>query len=271
MFVSDLDRPWHETPFPIQGFVIRKQEQLDQLNRYCRTVYVDVAELRPQSKVEPRKPGTSVGNVLKLPAIQIRNPRNYTHSESLSEGIRHADHLLEDLSGSLTHIMDSLKAGKLPSFARVAQGVQQMCESIIRNPDALLWLSRVQHRDQYSYQHSLNATIWALVLGRQMGLEPDVLEHLGMGTLLCHIGKSRLPRALLVEESALSGEDLPRYQRYVTMGAKMLEQARMPKVVINIVQYHRERHNGRGFPQGVNGEQIPLLAKLAGLVDHYEG
>lgn len=270
MFVSDLDRPWHETPFPIQGFVIRKQEQLDQLNRYCRTVSVDVAEVKTQKKTDKPRNFKSGSNVLKLPAIQIRNPRTYTVSESLSEGINHADNVLEDLSGSLDYAMDSLRAGRLPSFARIEAGVRQMCDSIIRNPDALLWLSRVKHRDQYSYQHSLNATIWSLVLGRHMGLEPDVLEHLGMGTMLCHIGKSRVPKQLLVDESRLSGEDRARYQRYVIMGAKMLEQANMPKPVINVVRYHRERHNGSGFPKRVTGEEIPLLAKLAGLVDHYE-
>lgn len=272
MFVSDLDRPWHETPFPIQGFVIRTQEQLDQLVRYCRAVYVDVAEVRPKVVAESPLAGIRKNsNILKLPAIHIRNPRHYTTSEPITQAISQADHLLGDLSESMSHIIGSIEAGKLPSFYLLEQSVRQVCLSIISNPDALLWLSRVQHRDEYSYQHALNATIWATVLGRHMGLEPDVLEHLATGTMLSQIGKARLPVQLLKEESELTGESLKRYQRYVPMGVKILEQAGMPRVVINIVKFHRERHNGRGFPQGVNGEAIPLLAKISGLVDYYEG
>jgi len=273
MFVSDLDRPWHETPFPIQGFVIRSADELTQLTRYCRHVFVDVAEAKARQAdtgtTRVRRPGVA-GKVLKLPAVQIRNPRKYHTDKSLKRAIREAVHLLDDVSEALDHVMETVRGGKLPQFEKVESIARQMTQSIVHNPDALLWLTRVQHRDQYSYQHSLNTAIWALVLGRHLGLEEDVLEHLATGALLCHVGKARLPEELLVDEDDLSKEDFARYASYVTYGVKMLEQAGMSRSVINIVRSHRERHNGSGFPRRVNGEEIPLLAKLVGLVDHYE-
>ncbi len=145
-----------------------------------------------------------------------------------------------------------------------------MAESVARNPDALLWLSRVQSRDDYTYRRSLNISIWALLLGRQLGLDPDVLHKLSLGALLSHIGQARLPDGMQVPEHELTSEQWQTYSRYPEVGARIAAASGLPRVVVNVIRYHRERHNGSGFPQAVNGEHIPLLAKLVGLVDHYE-
>ncbi len=275
MFVADLDRPWHETPFPIQGFYIRNQQELDQLSRYCRQVFVDVAEKRSsvQSAASESKASSSRGRterVIKLPAVQIRSPHHYETTTPLKREIREVQPLLGNVEEALDHVSESISAGSIPDLQAVEAVSRSMVDSVARNPDALLWLSRIQSRDDYTYRHSLNIAIWALLLGRNLGLDPDVLHRLSLGALLSHVGKAQLPRQLLVSENSLSGKALEQYRSYVARGVKALKEAGVPRVVVNIVRYHRERHNGSGFPTGVNGEEIPLLAKLVGLVDYYE-
>ena len=83
-FVSDLDRPWHETPFPIQGFYIRSQDDIRSLTSYCRWVMVDVAESRDTSEYEATNTpifARRLGNrdtqeIVQLAPIQVRNPEN---------------------------------------------------------------------------------------------------------------------------------------------------------------------------------------------------
>ena len=274
MFVADLDRPWHETPFPIQGFFLRNQNELDQVGRYCRCVYVDVEEVRQNHVIDrmPLNDSGADGDVLKLPAIHIRNPRQYQSREPLRGEVQAAERMLDDISQAMEYVTAKVQQGRMPSLKPVENVARRMTSSIIRNPDALLWLTRVQHRDDYTWQHSLNTAIWALVLGRHLGLEPDVMEHLAQGALLCNVGKVRLPDELLkAHESELTREQWLRYAKYVAYGTRMMEQAKMPRAVINIVKCHRERHNGTGFPDKVTGQDIPLLAKIVGLVDYYEG
>ena len=275
MFVADLDRPWHETPFPIQGFYIRTQQEVDQLNRYCREVFVDVAESRQNIQAKAGEGARKAkrgkeDKVLKLPAVNIRNPYKYQTTRPLKRELRDVQPLLDDVEHALDIVGEQVRAGAAPDMEELDTVARSMVGSVARNPDALLWLSRVQSRDDYTYRHSLNTAIWALLLGRNLGLDPDVLHKLATGALLSHIGKAQLPARLLVDEDRLSGEDLAQYRTYVTRGADLAADAGLPRVVVNVIRYHRERHNGCGFPAAVTGEDIPLLAKIVGLVDYYE-
>lgn len=276
MFVSDLDRPWHQTPFPIQGFYIRNEEEIRALISYCRTVYVDVPETRGALEDPAGSPTFSTGSRrsgekdLQLPPVQIRNPRHYEASSPLPREVKQAEKMVAEVQEALHKVYANAAVGEPVDAAATEKAAESMVRSIIRNPDALIWLTRVRHRDEYTFSHSLNTAVWALVFGRALGLQPDVLKQLGTGALLCHIGKAKLPQRLLRSETELAAEELAAYRSYVETGAQMLEAAGMAPIVVSVVRYHRERHNGNGFPQGVMGTKIPLLAKLAGLADHYE-
>lgn len=278
-FVSELDRPWHQTPFPIQGFYIRSQEEIRSLISYCKWVYVDIAEGRDNSEYEATNtpifaPRNTKGNrqqeVLRLPPIQIRNAQEYPVSATMKKELKHGNRLMVDVDAAYKGIAKQLRERMTPNFAPVVRMAQHMTFSVVRNPDALLWLVRIREHDDYSYRHSLNACVWALVCGRQIGLEPEALKSLALGTMLSHVGKLDLPQSLITNEQMLAADDYEHFKSYIARGVERLQAAGMPRSVINIVQYQRERHNGSGFPRGVAGDRIPLLAKVAGLVDYYE-
>ena len=277
MFVADLDRPWHETPFPIQGFYIRNQQEIDQLIRCCRHVFVDVAEGRQKVQSAagagaPQAGGKSrTERVVKLPAVRIRNPHHYETTRSLKRELKDVEPLLGDVEKALDRVSDSIATGEQRLDTDALESVaRSMVDSVARNPDALLWLSRVHSRDNYTYRHSLNLSIWALLLGRQLGLDPDVLQKLSMGALLSHVGKAKLSGSPRIGESQLSTQQWQEYSQYPELGAKIAQAAGLPRIVVNVIRYHRERHNASGFPLGVGGEELPLLAKVVGLVDYYE-
>ncbi|WP_097461763.1 HD-GYP domain-containing protein [Mangrovitalea sediminis] len=277
MFVSDLDRPWHETPFPIQGFLIRSEEEIRALVSYCRAVFVDVAEVRGKAESESATPSVfgrrskrSDKHLLKLPPITIKGPRLYPVSQPLKKEVKEGERILREARSALNAVMALLHRGEVPDLKSVDKAVRAMADSVIRNPDALLWLTRIQQHDEYTYRHSLNVAVWALVFGRHLGLQPNVLHHLGLGALLCHVGKLQLPEALLQNEMLLGAEDFALFKTYVDKGVSVLASEQLPEGVLNVVRYHRERHNGSGFPQGVTGDRIPLLGKVVGIVDFYE-
>ncbi|PSF09482.1 phosphohydrolase [Marinobacter halophilus] len=279
MFVSDLDRPWHQTPFPIQGFYIRSQSDVRALVSHCKWVMVDVAENRDSTKPGNetgrsfRRSSSNRGNgreELQLPPLSIREPVSYQAVTPLKKELKSSRRLLDDAEVALARMFASVQTGQLPDLRPAADIARKMVASVARQPNALLWLSRTRQYDDFVYRHALNTAVWALVCGRQLGLNESLLSHLGVGCLLSQVGKTALPKDLLAREHQLNPEEFAVYRSYVVKGVEMLEHTGLSRAVMNVVQGHRERHNGSGFPLGLRGDRIALLAKVAGIAEFFE-
>ncbi|MDC0663270.1 HD-GYP domain-containing protein [Marinobacter sp. SS21] len=280
MFVSDLDRPWHQTPFPIQGFRIRSDDDVKSVASYCSWVMIDVPEKRSadvfdQGSVpifQRRRPASPGGSqeVVQLPPIQIKSPVAYPETAAFRKELRASEKLVQATDEALRQVLDRVRAGEIPDLRSLASAAQSMATSVTRNPDALLWLSRMQHYDDYLHQHGVNTAVWGLVFGRFLGLEKGLLNHLALGCLLAQVGKVDLPATLLRDEDSLSSQEFTEYKSYVVRGLERLQDTGLSRAVTSIIQFHRERHNGSGFPEGLRGDRIPLLAKIAGLMEYYE-
>jgi len=282
MFVADLDCPWHETPFPLQGFYIRIDDDIKALTGYCKHVYIDVKKQKSKTQygrhaafdAKHKSPKTEVrdeSRAVSLPPIVIKSPQHYDVDASIHKEVSRASKLHSHIYEAIEHVFSTVEQGGHVSVRETESVASGMVESVIRNPDALVWLAKMNDEDAYSYRHSVKASIWSLVFGRHLGLNKSMLKSLAMGVLLSHIGKAKLPPELNEDLSQLDDEQAAVYQGYVQHSVDLLEGIdELPNGVISIVEYHQERHNGTGYPKGVTGEQIPLLAKIAGLVDFYQ-
>ncbi len=279
MFVSDLDRPWHQTPFPIQGFYIRSQDDIRSLTSHCKWVAVDVSETRQSAGASEdgklvfgrfKTPGGKKRQEVKLPPLSIREPVHYQKATSLRKELKVSGRLMSDAEASLHRVFQNIRDDQMPDLTGLATITRSMVSSIVRNPEALLWLSRTRGYDEYTYQHSLNTAVWALVCGRELGLNEGLLNHLGMGCLLSQVGKLKLPKSLFENEERLNSEDFALYRTYVEKGVQSLADSGVSRAVLSVMQTHRERHNGSGFPEGIRGDRIPLLGKVAGLAEYFE-
>jgi len=279
MFVSDLDRPWHQTPFPIQGFHIRSQDDIRALVSHCKWVSIDVAETRDSvalAKTSAPAFGTKGRGrgegreELHLPPLSIREPVKHQSITTLKREMKTSKYLLEDAGVALERLYEAVTSQEARDLRPIAAVINKMVRSVIRQPDALLWLSRIRQHDDHVYRHALNTSVWALVCGRQLGLNEGLLNHLGLGCLLSQVGKARLSTELLNREGQLGPEEYALYRTYVDKGMAMLEDSGLSRAVLSVVQGHRERHNGSGFPGGIRGDRIPLLAKIAGLAEFFE-
>jgi len=295
MFISELDRPWHETPFPLQGFYIRSEDEIRKIEKFCRHVFVDEVKSRvettyeehatasPQartpsfedsssldSKATSKKP-SKADKVVELPPLTIKDPCVYKVTSSLQKEAGKIKKLHRQVQESVKSICKSIESGEQISVEQTKSLASNMVASVIRNPDALVWLSKMDDQDEFGFRHVVRSSIWALVFARHLGLSEGLMEALATGVLLCHVGKMKIEPVLRENPSMLEGKSLLAYQKYVEIGLEELEaKADLGGTVLSVVEFHAERHNGSGFPKGVTGEYIPLLAKIAGLVDEYQ-
>jgi len=289
MFVSGLDRPWTQTPFPLQGFYIRDAEDIVQLQQYCKFVTVDVEKqplpvvtsLKVMSKAPPGRQGKPLassekkqkvapqGPVVTVPPVKVLH-NHYPVQEPLKKEVKKAEQLHQEVFSSVTDVVQQLDAGEAVSLKSTRRAASAMVDSILRHPDALTWLARVKDVDEHTYSHSVRSAVWAIIFGRHIGMGKEDLDLLAMGVLLKDIGKSHLDRELL-EKHELTAEEEKQYQQFVALGVEMLrsDPAIEPRV-ISVVKNHCERLNGTGFPAGLKGGKIPVSARIAGMVSFYD-
>ncbi|WP_439106719.1 HD-GYP domain-containing protein [Congregibacter sp.] len=270
MFVSELDRPWLGTPFLLQGFRIEDDSQIEQLREYCRYVFVDQLKsgvaLPKKKKIAPvkRKPG------LRETALAGRNLRPYYDKSTWKEEIPKAAAAFASLSETMSSIFKSGSTEASLDIPLITRSVRPMIQSISRNPDACIWLAQLKQRDDYTYQHSLATSVWAVALGRQLGLPADDLNSLAVGGLLVDIGKLQVDPELLHAHRRLEGRELEIVRDHVRLGAEMIENSDVNEDVRAMVIHHHERHDGSGYPNGLYGDGIPVFARIAAIVDAFD-
>lgn len=270
MYVSKLDRPWIETPFPLQGFYIRELGEIDQLKRHCRNVTIDLARSRvavePVRHVAPQAARPAEAK----PAAKVRRPV-YQNTASMPQEVNHSRELHGRFADAVTAVYQRLSQGRAVDLESAREVTGQVVESVIRNPDAMVWLSRVRNKDSYSYHHAFRCAIWGTVFGRHLGLSKPVLGELALGLTLMDVGKARLPDGLISKNGILNPAERNELRRHVQYSLDIL--GTMPGIsagVVQMVAEHHERFDGSGYPNQLAGKAISPLGKIAGLVDTYD-
>ena len=286
MFVSRLDRPWTRTPFALQGFYIRDLEEIRQLQKYCRYVYVDVTKTVGDVGVKLRKLTQAASQSAAAAGVSSRAVRreavainckpvqvkhnSYAPPAPARKEAANARKLHNRILEGMHQVMVQIRSnGPLPMRA-VDQAVTQMVDSVLNSPDAFSWLARVREKDEHTFSHSIRASVWAVVFGRHIGLRRQELIYLGVATLLKDVGKCYLSDEILKAENRDPRAELE-YRKYVDFSVKILSaDPNVDQQVVNIVQCHREQHDGSGYPKGLRGGQIPVLARMCGIVTFYD-
>jgi HD-GYP domain-containing protein (c-di-GMP phosphodiesterase class II) len=285
MYVSKLDRPWIETPFLFQGFHIESEEVIEELRRYCKYVYVDVTrrddsletKTRRRTAVPTSKPGEKARQApSKKPAPAERDePAEAANAQRdtvvLRAELAKAHEAHDAAERVITDLFRSVRAGKDIDVSALHKTLDPMIDSIMRNDDALSWLVRMKQKDDYIYSHSIASAVWALLFGKHLGLSTPELHVLAMGTVFMDVGKTKIPTDLLTKTEKLTAEEMALMKAHVVDGVAIVSKIQGLDVrVVEMVRFHHERYNGTGYPRGLSGGDIPIFARIAGVIDTYD-
>jgi len=149
--------------------------------------------------------------------------------------------------------------------AQLYESLQEYYMSVVKALAAAL-----EAKDKYTQGHSLRVARWAKAVAGEMGLSDKEQEMVYIGGLLHDIGKVGVREHILLKTSGLTAAEKKEIQSHPSVGAKILEPANLPKEVVEAVLYHHEDYGGGGYPEGIAGEKIPLLARIIRVVDSYD-
>lgn len=266
VYVNELDRPWTETPFMYQGFVINSEAQLQALRKYCNKVVIDT-EKGDDVKVDPFAGGPRPPSVLD----EIKVTATYIEKVEVKTELPAARQAQTRTSLALKDVFGSVRAGKALDAPRVREAVTNMTDSVVRNPDAMLLLARMKATGVNTLDRAMGVSIYMITFGRFLSLPREQIDLLGMLGLLQDVGKLKLPAALLNKTEPLNKVEREICKAHVRYSVKILKETPgLPPELPALAALHHERVDGSGYPAGLLGPQIGLMGCMAGLVDNFD-
>ncbi len=261
MYVSKLDRPWTETPFVFQGFILRNQKQIDVMCKFCKHVFVD-PEKEDMSEVDADAGGS---------AASIRGTTVYKDAASLDVELPRAKTAIAQTTSVLRQIGEAVDVGHAIDGGKVREAASNITESVVRNPDAASLLVRMQEKSGETFNRAIHVSVMMTIFGRFLQLPLERIEHLGLLGLLQDAGKLKLPTALLEKREPLTPAETELYQTHVDHSVEILNATQgLPDDLPGLASLHHEHFDGSGYPRGLRGGAIALPGMIAAIVDAFD-
>ncbi|MDH3978195.1 MAG: HD-GYP domain-containing protein, partial [Gammaproteobacteria bacterium] len=133
------------------------------------------------------------------------------------------------------------------------------------------WLAYLRKGDNYTYNHSIASSVWAILLGRHLGFDRETLDKIAMGGMLMDVGKLKVPKELLSKPGPLTEEEFTIVQQHVDHSVEIVKQSPgIDPAIMEMIEYHHERYDGSGYPHSVGGSEIPIFGRIGGIVDCFD-
>lgn len=270
MYITELDRPWLDTPFPFQGFLLESQSELDKLKDLCEYVYIDSEKSSIRLDFAEDQQSHSEKEV-KIVDLDDHRQTKYEKKSHWQDEHKEAGPIYERITAVYNEILSHVRNNQKINIEEIKNAINPMVDSVIRNPDAFMLLASLKKHDTYGYNHAMSCSVLCVATGRHLGLPKDSLKELALGGLLFDIGRARIDPELLAQTRHLTDDEMVIVRSHVNHSLDIVKGIEgMTDSVTDMIASHHERHNGSGYPQQLKGGEIPLFARIAGLVDCYD-
>lgn len=267
MYIGALDRPWIDTPFKFQGFMLQSPEELEILQKFCSFVFVDPDKSEVIARLTDTMPPRTRAKVDLSRSGNCRWPATRSVEQEYPSAAR--SYFSSDVV--VRQCAVALRSGSTLQGERLHEAVSGITESVLRNPDAALLFSRLQEKGDYTQSHALDCAIYMAAFGRFLEMSHEDIVLLGYLGLLQDIGKLKLPTPLIEKRGRLNSIEYRLAQKHVEYSEEILRATPgLPHGMAVLATLHHERLNGSGYPRGLKGKDIGLIGSIAGIVDTFD-
>ena len=205
-----------------------------------------------------------------FPHISVGRIAAQTEETGVARDIAAIKRLYTDASRSAEGIYESARVDGRPEITVARRTVEGLAESVVENRTAVVALTAMKSRDNYTFTHMVNVSILAMAQARTLGIEGQRLRQLGLSALMHDIGKVRTPLEVLQKTSRLTDDEFAIMKRHVVDGAEILRQTpEMPTMAPTVAFEHHLRVDGTGYPD-VQRSSLNLATMLTSIADVYD-
>lgn len=274
MYVAELDRPWVDSPFLFQGFRIDSEEDLEKLRETCDYVFIDEAR-SADSDADDRTIRLSMNARPNANPQRSRSEWQRIASEERRVTFQREFQRTYAVRARTRQYVDTLfndvRFGKAIDTEQAKAIVVEMVDAITEDPDTALWLTQLKNAHEYTAQHSINVSVLSIAFGAHLGYSKEQLRLIGLGSLLHDIGKMKTPREILDKPGRLTPEEFEVMKRHPMDGYELMKATgEIPAQALQIIRFHHERVSGRGYPDGLRGDQISTAVLVTAICDVYD-
>lgn len=171
-------------------------------------------------------------------------------------------------------VINSVRMGRTPNIKKVKRVVQTIVDQILNEETSLVGLTTIRDYDEYTFQHSVNVCIFAVALGRRLGLGKLQLYDLGLAALFHDIGKSRVPVEVLNKATGLDDEEWRLMAAHPWLGMLALFQMRgqqeLPYRAMIVAYEHHMKTDLTGYPKNVRPRDMSIMSKIVAVADGFD-
>lgn len=259
MYICDIDRPWSETNFLFQGFPLLSDEDIELVQKNCQFVFIDESR---RVHIQLKRQHT--------PLFSSKQPET-RRPKPLSAEVQAARAIHSSGTQLINSLFEDIQFGHGVDTKACRSFVRECVDSVLRNESALLWLTRLKSKDDYTGQHCLSVAVLAIGFARHLGFSGNALELIGLSGLLHDVGKISVDPAILNKPGQLDEHEFATMRSHAEKGYALLqEQGELDRGVLDVVHNHHERPDGQGYPQGLADEHISLHTKIVSICDVYD-
>ena len=187
------------------------------------------------------------------------------------EEIERAKEIRDETTDTLKNALDDVATGKDLDKGKIDEAGEVISESIVRNVDAMVSLTRIKQHDPYTAMHCMNVCTLVVAMAMADGIDPSLLPLITTATLLHDVGKTRVPLEVLNKPGRFEPEELAEMRRHATYsGDIMQEMGGFTEEAIAIATQHHEMMDGSGYPLSLKGDDIHPYARLTAVADVYD-
>lgn len=255
---------WLEHPFWRTKFVLKDPRDLALIRESSiEEVWID------SSKGLDVEPAKTVEASVEPPPLP--EPEALPAKASFQDEVKRAAKICAKSKEAVVSMFQEVRMGKAID-ADQAQGlVEEISNSVMRNPGALISLARLKTADDYTYMHSVAVCALMIALARQLGLDDHETRQAGMAGLLHDLGKALMPPEILNKPGKLTDEEFAVMKTHPAEGHKLLlEGEGVSEIMKDVCLHHHEKVDGSGYPERLNGETMSLFAKMGAVCDVYD-
>jgi len=271
MFICEFCGSWMEHPFWKTKFLLSDEKDLHAIQASgIKELWIDISKGIDVAASASGKSEEEVARETEAVLLEADNI-NGTKKISLEDEIKTAVKLCAKSKEAVIEMFSDARMGKAIQVEQARALVDDIANSVLRQPHALISLARLKTADEYTYMHSVAVCALMIALARQLNLTDDTVREAGFAGLLHDIGKVGIPMKVLNKPGKLTDSEFAIVKAHPDVGAKILvESYLVSPLVLDVCQHHHEKVDGTGYPDGLKGDEISLFAKMGAVCDVYD-
>ncbi|MBU0893704.1 MAG: HD-GYP domain-containing protein [Gammaproteobacteria bacterium] len=286
MYLHEFCGSWMDHPFWRAKFVLKDPKDLERIRSTAVTeCWIDTSKgldvaagtaSLSREEVDARIE-TDFGLLEDLPPLKVSLPppppppvRDRSPATMSSE-LKMAAAVCVRSKKAVVSMFSEARMGRAVDSASAQSLVEEISDSVTRNPGALISLARLKTADDYTYMHSVAVCALMVALAKQLKLNDDQTRLAGMAGLLHDLGKAAIPMSVLNKPGKLTDKEFDVVRSHPVEGYHMLKEGgNVPDAVLDACLHHHEKMDGSGYPDKLKGENISVIARMTAICDVYD-